>query len=144
MQKFKTLDEWRQEYSALIKCRDAINSPVCGKAYSAGMLGVENATQKPFRSYIKQCEQEYGSARVAIVLSAAVRKSHYDGRYSARVKAWANEQERFYCFRNETAERDDIAYVNLHPCMVNTFIEEMLKMRQERACKMRGNDEPER
>ena len=111
------LDAWRASFRENIACAAEIDAEI-----NAGFDGMHLKD-----GIAEHIVDRYGSDRVAWVLAATLHEKEYDGRFSARNKAWGEAQRISW---------DDHAYqycCNAHSVLVNAFIDEFRKLQQAQA-----------
>ncbi|TCX48959.1 DUF3849 domain-containing protein [Dehalobacter sp. 14DCB1] len=113
MGNYDSIDQWRNEY--YYKLRD------CKKAMMDDCALSQAYNSNTLKKFMEQLIGTHGLENVSLLLSNTIRKAPWDGRYSSKVKAWANCYPEIQPAPAEEKEPLRIFALNLyeHPIILN-------------------------
>lgn len=109
------MHEWRASHDRDRSCKLDFNDGV-GKVYNS----------EEFVPFLQKWTEQYGLGRCVRLLAYTVRKQDYDGRYYPSVK------DRASYIRFPDGDRINDLTSNVHPCVINASMCELIKLEQER------------
>ncbi|MEW5920544.1 MAG: DUF3849 domain-containing protein [Bacillota bacterium] len=112
MKTYDNADKWRQEFRAVIDCKNAFTeNAALSRSYH----------DRKLPEFLKEIIVAHGWDRVRQVLAATVNHAPWNGRYDHTVKEWAARVEPFPQFSGHQGEpRDFYEFcLNTHPVIVN-------------------------